>query len=169
MLAKNRLWRTTTRRLIDSHYTACDKPAVTPTLLVTTCHTKVDGHFPEHTPTPFLQSHIRFQAKWLVCTFVLSFSTYFYDFSAAIYTVYTSPNHPSVPNHLPTLIVTPHGMLQPDFCDHILHSDTLLNRQANLQISSTRISTRTSCVPVPKTLEAPSNYPLRNRIRRTTC
>lgn len=28
---------------------------------------------------------------------------------AAIYTVYTSPNHPSVPNHLPTLIVTPHG------------------------------------------------------------
>ncbi|EPT06132.1 hypothetical protein FOMPIDRAFT_1013104 [Fomitopsis schrenkii] len=28
---------------------------------------------------------------------------------AAIYTVYTSPNHPPVPNHLPTLIVTPHG------------------------------------------------------------
>ncbi|KAH9842635.1 uncharacterized protein C8Q71DRAFT_698954, partial [Rhodofomes roseus] len=27
----------------------------------------------------------------------------------AIYTVYTSPNHPPIPNHLPTLIVTPHG------------------------------------------------------------
>lgn len=28
----------------------------------------------------------------------------------AIYAVYTSPTHPPVPNHLPTLIVTPHGM-----------------------------------------------------------
>ncbi|KAI0647158.1 hypothetical protein C8Q79DRAFT_607657 [Trametes meyenii] len=28
---------------------------------------------------------------------------------AAIYTVYTSPTHPPIPNHLPTLIVTPHG------------------------------------------------------------
>ena len=28
----------------------------------------------------------------------------------AIYTVYTSPTHPPIPNHLPTLIVTPHGM-----------------------------------------------------------
>ncbi|KAL1675706.1 hypothetical protein EV122DRAFT_218010 [Schizophyllum commune] len=28
---------------------------------------------------------------------------------AAIYAVYTSPNHPPIPNHLPTLIVTPHG------------------------------------------------------------
>ncbi|KAH6918654.1 hypothetical protein BKA70DRAFT_1247831 [Coprinopsis sp. MPI-PUGE-AT-0042] len=28
---------------------------------------------------------------------------------AAIYAVYTSPHHPPVPNHLPTLIVTPHG------------------------------------------------------------
>lgn len=27
----------------------------------------------------------------------------------AIYAVYTSPNHPPIPNHLPTLIVTPHG------------------------------------------------------------
>ncbi|KAM5533293.1 hypothetical protein V8D89_013070, partial [Ganoderma adspersum] len=27
----------------------------------------------------------------------------------AIYTVYTSPSHPPIPNHLPTLIVTPHG------------------------------------------------------------
>lgn len=27
----------------------------------------------------------------------------------AIYAVYTSPTHPPVPNHLPTLIVTPHG------------------------------------------------------------
>ncbi|KAF8695771.1 hypothetical protein AX14_001651, partial [Amanita brunnescens Koide BX004] len=28
---------------------------------------------------------------------------------AAIYSVYTSPNHPPIPDHLPTLIVTPHG------------------------------------------------------------
>jgi hypothetical protein len=28
---------------------------------------------------------------------------------AAIYTVFTSPNHAPIPNHLPTLIVTPHG------------------------------------------------------------
>ncbi|THH20671.1 hypothetical protein EW146_g704 [Bondarzewia mesenterica] len=28
---------------------------------------------------------------------------------AAIYAVYTSPTHPPLPNHLPTLIVTPHG------------------------------------------------------------
>ncbi|KAF8201447.1 hypothetical protein BJ912DRAFT_1019406 [Pholiota molesta] len=28
---------------------------------------------------------------------------------AAIYAVYTSPAHPPIPNHLPTLIVTPHG------------------------------------------------------------
>ncbi|KAF8274945.1 hypothetical protein EI94DRAFT_1559941 [Lactarius quietus] len=28
---------------------------------------------------------------------------------AAIYSVYTSPTHPPIPNHLPTLIVTPHG------------------------------------------------------------
>ncbi|KAI6028813.1 hypothetical protein F5J12DRAFT_396235 [Pisolithus orientalis] len=28
---------------------------------------------------------------------------------AAIYAVYTSPTHPPVPNHLPTLVVTPHG------------------------------------------------------------
>ncbi|KAL0946988.1 hypothetical protein HGRIS_013134 [Hohenbuehelia grisea] len=28
---------------------------------------------------------------------------------AAIYAVYTSPQHPPLPNHLPTLIVTPHG------------------------------------------------------------
>ncbi|KAF8797962.1 hypothetical protein BYT27DRAFT_7203650 [Phlegmacium glaucopus] len=28
---------------------------------------------------------------------------------AAIYAVYTSPSHPPIPNHLPTLIVTPHG------------------------------------------------------------
>lgn len=27
----------------------------------------------------------------------------------AIYAVYTSPSHPPIPNHLPTLIVTPHG------------------------------------------------------------
>jgi hypothetical protein len=31
--------------------------------------------------------------------------------ASAIYTVYTSPTHPPIPNHLPTLIVTPHGAL----------------------------------------------------------
>ncbi|PVG02237.1 hypothetical protein CPB86DRAFT_811729 [Serendipita vermifera] len=31
---------------------------------------------------------------------------------AAIYTVFTSPNHAPIPNHLPTLIVTPHGQPQ---------------------------------------------------------
>ncbi|EPQ58354.1 hypothetical protein GLOTRDRAFT_57268 [Gloeophyllum trabeum ATCC 11539] len=31
---------------------------------------------------------------------------------AAIYAVYTSPTHPPIPNHLPTLIVTPHGQPQ---------------------------------------------------------
>ncbi|KAI9510841.1 hypothetical protein F5148DRAFT_487708 [Russula earlei] len=33
---------------------------------------------------------------------------------AAIYSVYTSPTHPPIPDHLPTLIVTPHG--KPSFC-----------------------------------------------------
>ncbi|KZT60386.1 hypothetical protein CALCODRAFT_117047 [Calocera cornea HHB12733] len=28
---------------------------------------------------------------------------------SAVYTVFTSPNHAPIPNHLPTLIVTPHG------------------------------------------------------------
>ncbi|KAF8509285.1 hypothetical protein JB92DRAFT_2947619 [Gautieria morchelliformis] len=28
---------------------------------------------------------------------------------SAVYSVYTSPTHPPMPNHLPTLIVTPHG------------------------------------------------------------
>ncbi|KAG9017082.1 hypothetical protein FRB90_001812 [Tulasnella sp. 427] len=28
---------------------------------------------------------------------------------AAIYTIFSSPTHPPIPNHLPTLIVTPHG------------------------------------------------------------
>ncbi|GAA6056604.1 hypothetical protein NBRC10513_001066 [Rhodotorula toruloides] len=28
---------------------------------------------------------------------------------SAVYTIFTSPNHPLVPEHLPTLIVTPHG------------------------------------------------------------
>ncbi|KAK0210678.1 hypothetical protein DFS33DRAFT_1250511 [Desarmillaria ectypa] len=33
----------------------------------------------------------------------------FADSFAAIYSVYTSPTHPPIPDHLPTLIVTPHG------------------------------------------------------------
>ena len=105
-----------------------------------------------------------------MCAAVFSFSAYFYYFLAAIYTVYTSPNHPSVPNHLPTLIVTPHGTSQPDFCDHTARSDAFLDWQGNLQISSTRTFTRTLYAPASKTaLEARSNNPLRNRTRRTTC
>lgn len=94
---------------------------------VTTRRTEVESFPPEHSSTPLLRGHIRFQVKWLVCATVLPFSAYFYDFSAAIYTVYTSPNHPSVPNHLPTLIVTPHGIFQSPFCDHTVRSDTLLD------------------------------------------
>ena len=105
-----------------------------------------------------------------MCATVLPFFVYFYDFLAAIYTVYTSPNHPSVPNHLPTLIVTPHGMVSHGFCEHTVHSDTLLDRQGNLQISSIRISTRTSYASASKRIPEPrSDHPLRNRTRRTTC
>jgi len=81
---------------------------------------------------------------------VFPFSPYSYDFLAAIYTVYTSPNHPSVPNHLPSLIVTPHGMFLPDFSDRAVRPDTLSDRQGNLQISFTRTSTRTLYVPASK-------------------
>ncbi|KIY31669.1 hypothetical protein I305_05910 [Cryptococcus gattii E566] len=44
--------------------------------------------------------------------------------TAAIYTVFTSPHHAPMPNHLPTLIVTPHG--QPN---HILY--TYLHTEEN--------------------------------------
>ncbi|GMK59600.1 hypothetical protein CspeluHIS016_0802060 [Cutaneotrichosporon spelunceum] len=43
---------------------------------------------------------------------------------AAIYTVFTSPHHAPMPNHLPTLIVTPHG--QPN---HVLY--TYLHTEEN--------------------------------------
>lgn len=105
-----------------------------------------------------------------MCATVSPFSAYFYDLSTAIYTVYTSPNHPSVPNHLPTLIVTPHGTVQSHFYVPTVHSDALSDLQANPRISSTRIFTRTSYAPASKKREArSSNYPLCNRTRRTTC
>lgn len=44
---------------------------------------------------------------------------------AAIYTVYTSPTHPPIPNHLPTLIVTPHGMCTCS-CQCIIRESALL-------------------------------------------
>ena len=51
--------------------------------------------------------------RWLVLIRLLSPSAdkhaYPCNCYAAIYTVYTSPNHAPIPNHLPTLIVTPHG------------------------------------------------------------
>ena len=39
----------------------------------------------------------------------ICFLIYLSSLSEAIYAVYTSPSHPPIPNHLPTLIVTPHG------------------------------------------------------------
>ncbi|WWD16404.1 hypothetical protein CI109_100830 [Kwoniella shandongensis] len=41
---------------------------------------------------------------------------------AAIYTVFTSPHHAPMPNHLPTLIVTPHGQPQ-DVLYTYLHTE----------------------------------------------
>lgn len=38
-------------------------------------------------------------------------------FLAAVYTIFTSPNHPLVPGHLPTLIVTPHGRPMQTLCE----------------------------------------------------
>ncbi|PWN91676.1 hypothetical protein FA10DRAFT_300268 [Acaromyces ingoldii] len=48
---------------------------------------------------------------------------------SAVYSIYTSPNHAPIPNHLPTLIVTPHG--QPH---HTLYSyiHTSFNRETYL-------------------------------------
>ena len=40
---KGRLWRTTTKRLIDSRLAGCDNSAVTPTLPVTTRNTEVES------------------------------------------------------------------------------------------------------------------------------
>lgn len=101
---------------------------------------------------------------------VLPFSADFHEFLTAIYTVYTSPNHPSVPNHLPTLIVTPHGALRSDSRNYRMHLDTLLGLQDNLQISSTRIFTQTMCEPVSKiALKGRSNPYYPNRTQRTTC
>ena len=101
---------------------------------------------------------------------MLPFSVYFSQFLAAIYTVYTSPNHPSVPNHLPTLIVTPHGAFQSVSCDYSTRSDASPNLQDNRQISSTRIFTRTLCALVFETiLQGRSNHLQCDRTRRTTC
>ncbi|KAI6045420.1 hypothetical protein EDC04DRAFT_2865341 [Pisolithus marmoratus] len=46
---------------------------------------------------------------WPVSSLVLPVVRCQYTVLEAIYAVYTSPTHPPVPNHLPTLIVTPHG------------------------------------------------------------
>lgn len=35
---------------------------------------------------------------------------------SAIYSIYTSPNHAPIPNHLPTLIVTPYGQPHHTLC-----------------------------------------------------
>ena len=41
----------------------------------------------------------------------ICFPKYLPSLFKAIYAVYTSPSHPPIPSHLPTLIVTPHGYL----------------------------------------------------------
>lgn len=37
----------------------------------------------------------------------------------AVYSIFTSPHHPPVPEHLPTLIVTPHGRPQQVLCESL--------------------------------------------------
>lgn len=64
---------------------------------------------------------------------------------AAIYTVYTSPTHPPIPNHLPTLIVTPHGMLfSYCVCPQILSSASRTTQQYPLLLLAYQLCTR-SC------------------------
>lgn len=77
----------------------------------------------------------------------------------AIYTVYTSPNHPPIPNHLPTLIVTPHGMV------HTSPSSPNFNTspQDNRPISSTRTCTRTMYAVFHARLEQVSPRPIECR------
>ena len=53
---------------------------------------------------------------------------------AAVYSVFTSPNHVPIPNHLPTLIVTPHG--QPsNILYSYLHTNFVSRRSTCLVIS----------------------------------
>lgn len=64
---------------------------------------------------------------------------------SAIYAVYTSPAHPPLANHLPTLIVTPHGMpLFEPLADSILTTGV---NQDNRRISCIPTSTPTLCAP----------------------
>ena len=71
-------------------------------------------------PTPFLLSislilhdgRFVFSLFSLPCcplSFVLFQSSNASSLFAAIYTVFTSPYHAPIPDHLPTLVVTPHG------------------------------------------------------------
>ncbi|KAH9981226.1 hypothetical protein BGW80DRAFT_1247973 [Lactifluus volemus] len=58
---------------------------------------------------------------------------------AAIYSVYASPTHPPLPNHLPTLIVTPHG--QPsNILYSYLHTNFVQHRELPLDSLSSRRS-----------------------------
>lgn len=74
--------------------------------------------------------------------------------SLAIYAVYTSPTHPPVPNHLPTLIVTPHGA-PPAHLPATLTSPLL---QVSRQTSSTLTFTQTTCV-LPISTLTPLSHP----------
>lgn len=71
----------------------------------------------------------------------LSLSFPFTHSFTAIYAVYTSPSHPPIPNHLPTLIVTPHGYYPFLLFSYYFHSLTH-STQANPPTSSTLICTQ---------------------------
>lgn len=71
------------------------------------------------------------------------FPFWIYLCPTAIYAVYTSPSHPPIPNHMPTLIVTPHG--QP-FSPNSIHLSLTYTQQANHPTFFTRIYIQTTLV-----------------------
>ena len=84
----------------------------------------------------------KYCGRWLVYILILlpafCSRTQLCNCSAAIYTVYTSPTHPPIPNHLPTLIVTPHGAFR--FACYLVHfsiklTDTATGQPANILYS----------------------------------
>jgi len=79
---------------------------------------------------------------------------------AAIYAVYTSPNHPPIPNHLPTLIITPHG--QPT---NILYSYLHTNYASPFSLfppplTLPRTQKTTSSLPPPRAISASQSFSL---------
>jgi hypothetical protein len=96
-----------------------------------------------------LRQAFQFCDGWFVSVYFTLEDYRLLNVVAAIYAVYTSPNHPPIPNHLPTLIVTPHG--QPsNILYSYLHTNFVSNPPAN---SSTQHSHPTS----PECGELPPN------------